>query len=211
MVAANGEGELEMKADLPEGLLGHPDGDVRCWWCGTDPLYIDYHDHEWAVPTHDDRGLFEKLCLEGFQAGLSWLTILRKRAALREVFAGFDPGVVASFDESDVRRLLDDARIVRNRSKIEAVVINARTYLELVASEGTLDALVWSFAPTWRPAPSSPADIPTQTGASRALAAELKRRGFRFVGPTTTYAFMQAMGLVDDHLVGCAFRGDRGV
>jgi DNA-3-methyladenine glycosylase I len=171
----------------------------RCWWCGDDPLYVAYHDEEWGRPVHDDRLLFEKLCLEGFQAGLSWITILRKRERFREVFAGFDPGVVARYGDDDVARLLNDAGIIRHRGKIEATIANAR------AMEGvnSLAGLVWSYAPAPRPAPRAPADIPAATPESAALSKELKRRGFRFVGPTTVYAFMQAMGLVDDHLEHC--------
>jgi DNA-3-methyladenine glycosylase I len=174
----------------------------RCWWAGDDPDYVAYHDTEWGQPVTDDRALFEKLCLEGFQAGLSWLTILRKRERFREVFAGFDPQVVAAYGPADVERLLGDPGIVRNRAKIEATIGNARAMLELES----LGALVWSFAPQPGPAPRTPADIPAQTPESVALSKELKRRGFRFVGPTTCYAFMQAMGLVDDHLADCPAR-----
>ena len=161
-----------------------------------------YHDTEWGRPVTDDRALFEKLCLEGFQAGLSWLTILRKRDRFRKVFGGFDPAVVASFGPADVDRLLTDTGIVRNRAKVEATIGNARAMLEM----DSLSELVWSFAPGPRPAPRTPADIPAQTPASTALSRELKRRGFRFVGPTTCYAFMQAMGLVNDHLADCPVR-----
>ena len=150
----------------------------------------------------DDRALFEKLCLEGFQAGLSWITILRKRERFREVFAGFDPERVAAFGPDDVEGLLNDAGIVRNRAKIEATIGNARAMLEL----DSLSDLVWSYAPEPRPAPAGPGDIPVSTPESKALSKELQRRGFRFVGPTTVYAFMQAMGLVDDHVADCAFR-----
>jgi DNA-3-methyladenine glycosylase I len=175
---------------------------ARCWWAGDDPLYVAYHDEEWGRPVHDDRALFEKLCLEGFQAGLSWLTILRKREHFREVFCGFDPPQVAAFEEADVQRLVGDAGIVRNRAKIEATVANARAMLDVES----LDDLVWSFAPPAGPAPVVPADIPAQTAESKALSKELKRRGFRFVGPTTVYAFMQSMGLVNDHLADCPAR-----
>ena len=175
---------------------------TRCWWCGDDPLYVAYHDTEWGRPVHDDRALFEKLCLEGFQAGLSWLTILRKRERFREVFAGFDPERVAAFDEHDVERLMADAGIVRNRAKIEATIGNARAMRDIES----LDALAWSYAPEPGPAPQGPEDIPAQTPASKALSKELLRRGFRFVGPTTVYAFMQSMGLVNDHVADCDFR-----
>ena len=175
---------------------------TRCWWCGDDPLYVAYHDDEWGRRVHDDRALFEKLCLEGFQAGLSWITILRKRDRFREVFAGFDPQAVAAFGPGDVERLMADAGIVRNRAKIEATISNARAMLEL----DSLDELVWSYAPQPGPAPGGPADIPASTTESKALSKELQRRGFRFVGPTTVYAFMQSMGLVNDHVAGCDFR-----
>lgn len=193
--------------ELSDGLVRHDDGRVRCWWCGTDPAYVAYHDDEWGRPVHDDTRLFEKLCLEGFQAGLSWLTILRKRPAFRVAFADFDPEVVARFDEHDVDRLVADAAIVRHRGKIHAVLANARATNDLVAAGGSLDALVWDFAPDSHRAPATIDDVPTTIPEAVALAGELKRRGFRFVGPTTVYAFMQSMGLVDDHLRGCAMRG----
>jgi DNA-3-methyladenine glycosylase I len=183
------------------------DGVSRCAWCVGDPLYERYHDDEWGVPVRDDTRLFEKLCLEGFQAGLSWLTILRKRPALRAAFRGFDPEIVAAFGDVDVERLLGDASIVRHRGKIEATVNNARRYLELVEETGSLADHVWSFAPEVAPPPPrSLVDIPASTPESTALSHDLKRRGWRFVGPTTCYAFMQAMGLVDDHLIGCDLR-----
>jgi DNA-3-methyladenine glycosylase I len=178
----------------------------RCWWAGEDPEYVAYHDTEWGRPVTDDRALFEKLCLEGFQAGLSWLTILRKRPRFREVFAGFDPAVVAGFGPADVTRLLNDPGIVRNRAKVEATIGNARAMLEL----DSLGELVWSFAPPARSAPRAPADIPAQTAESKALSKALKGHGFRFVGPTTCYAFMQAMGLVNDHLADCESRDMAG-
>ncbi len=185
------------------GLRRHPDGRSRCWWCGDDPAYVAYHDTEWGRPVHDEQQLFEKLCLEAFQAGLSWLTILRRREALRAAFAGFDPELVAAFSEADVTRLLGDASIVRNRAKILATIGNARALLELRRRGGHLGALVWSFAPAPAGRPRHPDDIPARTPASTALARSLKDHGFRFVGPVTAYAFMQAMGLVDDHLDGC--------
>jgi DNA-3-methyladenine glycosylase I len=187
------------------GLRVGPDGVARCWWCGADPDYVAYHDAEWGRPVADGDRLFEKLCLEGFQAGLSWLTILRKRPAFRAAFAGFDVDAVARFDAADVARLAADAGIVRNRAKIEATVSNARATLDLGGPE-TLSSLVWSFAPAARPAPRTAADIPTVTPESTALSKALKRHGFRFVGPTTAYALMQAMGVVNDHLAGCAAR-----
>ncbi len=179
------------------------DGIVRCWWAGTDPLYADYHDGEWGFPVTDDVRLFEKLSLEGFQAGLSWLTILRKRENFRLAFAGFDIHRVAGFEEADVARLLNDAGIVRHRGKIEATINNARRTLELTDEYGSFASYAWSHAPD-RSEP--PTDLPSITPESTAMSKDLKRRGWRFVGPTTVYAFMQAMGLVNDHVVGCAVR-----
>jgi DNA-3-methyladenine glycosylase I len=196
---------------LAEGLVVNEDGVVRCWWGGGDHLeYRAYHDDEWGMPVTDDVRLFEKLVLEGFQSGLSWLTILRKRDAFRRAFAGFDFRVVARFGATDVERLLDDASIVRHRGKIESTINNARRALELVEAEGSLAALVWRFEPPDADRPSAMTRDAlmelAQTDASRALAKELKRRGWSFVGPTTVYAFMQAMGLVNDHLEGCDAR-----
>jgi DNA-3-methyladenine glycosylase I len=178
---------------VTEGLV-----DGRCWWGASTPEYVVYHDEEWGRPVHDDRALFERLCLEAFQSGLSWLTILRKREAFRAAFAGFEIERVAAFGDDDVARLMADAGIVRNRAKIEAAIANARAAAGLPLGE-----LLWSFAPASRPRPRTPADIPAVTPESTAMAKELKRRGFRFVGPTTAYALMQACGLVDDHLEGC--------
>ncbi len=189
-----------------EDLLTGDDGRVRCGWCGTDPLYVAYHDEEWGRPVTDDTRLFEKLCLEGFQAGLSWLTILRKRPAFRAAFADFDPATVAAFDEGDVDRLLADAGIVRHRGKITAAISNAARALELEAEVGSLSDHVRSFVPpevAEAPRPRSLAGVPTSTRESSALSRDLKRRGWRFVGPTTVYAFLQAMGVVDDHVEGC--------
>lgn len=176
---------------------------VRCWWCGSDPEYVRYHDSEWGVAVTDDRLLFEKLSLEGFQSGLSWITILRKRPAFREVFFDFDPKRVSAFKAVDVRRLLRDARIVRHRGKIEAVVNNARAYEELVAREGSLARFAWGFAPARSPVRRNRVEIPSTTAESVAFSKELRRRGWRFVGPTTAYAFFQAMGLVNDHVRDC--------
>jgi DNA-3-methyladenine glycosylase I len=177
----------------------------RCWWAGTAPEYVRYHDEEWGRPEHDGRALYEKHCLEAFQSGLSWLTILRKRENFRAAFAGFEPERVAAFGDADVARLMADAGIIRNRAKIEASIANARAVLEL---DVPLSELLWSFAPdpTTRPAPAGPDDVPAVTAESTAMAKELKRRGFRFVGPTTAYALMQACGLVNDHLAGCVAR-----
>ncbi|MBI5162027.1 MAG: DNA-3-methyladenine glycosylase I [Micrococcales bacterium] len=181
------------------------DGLARCGWAGSDPEYLRYHDEEWGRPLHGDRPLFEKLVLEGFQAGLSWLTILRRRTAFRRAFAGFDIDAVAAFDDLDRGRLMADATIIRNRAKIEAAIGNARVMRDLVADDpGALDRLVWRFAPPPRThPPASLADLPATTAASTALSAELKRHGLRFVGPTTMYALMQSAGLVDDHVAGC--------
>ena len=183
-------------------LVVGDDGRARCSWGASTPDYVRYHDEEWGKPVRDADGLFERLCLEAFQSGLSWLTILRKREAFRAAFAGFSIAAVARFGERDVERLLGDAGIVRNRAKIEAAIANARA----AAAIDDLGALIWSFAPDGRPAPRSFADVPAVTPESTALAKELKRRGFRFVGPTTAYALMQACGLVNDHIEGCAAR-----
>jgi DNA-3-methyladenine glycosylase I len=184
---------------------------VRCAWVPEgDPLYVSYHDEEWGVPSHDDRYLFEMLVLEGAQAGLSWTTILRKRENYRRAFVGFEPTAVARFGASDVERLLGDEGIVRNRAKIEAAIANAHATLAVQEELGSLDALLWSFvggAPVqngW----ASLGEIPAETAESRAMSKELKRRGFRFVGPTTLYAFMQAAGLVNDHVMSCFRYGE---
>lgn len=182
------------------------DGVTRCWWGASDPLYRRYHDTEWGRAVHRDRALYEKLCLEGFQAGLAWITILRKREHFRQAFRAFDPIVVARFGARDVRRLLADAGIVRHRGKIEAAIHNAAHVLEIRRECGSFSRYIWSYAPRPRAAPRGRTSIPAVTPASRALSADLRRRGFRFVGPTTAYAFMQAMGLVNDHLAGCDFR-----
>ena len=178
------------------------DGVARCPWAGSDPLNREYHDTEWGVPVHGERGLFERITLEAFQSGLSWLTILRKRPAFRAAFAGFDADAVAAFGDADVQRLMGDAEIVRNRAKIEAARANARAVVAL-RDEGGLDRLVWSHQPEPGPAPRTTADLAAITPASRALAKDLKAHGLVFVGPTTAQALMQAVGLVDDHLAGC--------
>lgn len=188
------------------GLVRHLDGIARCWWCGNDPLYVAYHDDEWARPVHDDQRLFEKICLEGFQSGLSWLTILRKRDNFRRAFADFMPSVVAKFGEPDIARLVADAGIIRHRGKIESVINNARRYADLVAEYGSLSAFVWGFAPGDATAARTKSQIAASTPESTALSRELKRRGWSFVGPTTMYAFMQSVGVVNDHLVGCSAR-----
>jgi DNA-3-methyladenine glycosylase I len=195
-----------MAAD--DGIRVGDDGVARCWWADSAPEYRAYHDTEWGFPVADDTRLFEKLSLEGFQAGLSWLTILRKRPAFRRAFAGFDFEQVAAFDDGDVARLLADAGIVRHRGKIEAVINNARRAVELRDAEGSLAHYLWTFAPAARGGRLDRAGLAElgHTADSKALAKDLKRRGWRFVGPTTVYAFMQAMGMVNDHLDGCHAR-----
>jgi DNA-3-methyladenine glycosylase I len=180
-----------------------PDGKLRCPWGLSAPEYVAYHDEEWGRPLHGDTAIFERLCLEGFQSGLSWLTILRKRENFRAAFAGFEPRTVAAFGEPDVARLMADTGIVRNRAKINAVITNAGAALGLAAG---LDALVWKYAGEPGPAPRTLADVPATTPAAKALSAELKRHGFTFTGPVTAYATMQACGIVNDHLVGCFCR-----
>jgi DNA-3-methyladenine glycosylase I len=181
-----------------------PDGKPRCRWCSAAPEFCAYHDAEWGFPVDDDQRLFEKLCLESFQSGLSWRTILTKRDNFRQAFRGFDFERVARFGERDVKRLLGDAGIVRHRGKIEAAINNARRARELVKQEGSLARFVWSYEPD--PAQLPPPQSVSTSAASVALSKELKRRGWKFVGPTTVYAFMQAMGLVNDHVEGCVTR-----
>jgi len=182
-----------------------PDGRPRCRWCAAAPEFFAYHDREWGFPVGDDIRLFEKLCLESFQSGLSWRTILAKRENFRAAFAGFDFRKVARFDEADVARLLADAGIVRHRGKIEAVINNARRCCELVEDEGSLAAFVWRYEPQGElPPPQSRSTSPESVAMSK----ELKKRGWKFVGPTTVFAFMQAMGLVNDHVEGCALRDE---
>jgi DNA-3-methyladenine glycosylase I len=190
------------------GVARADDGRKRCGWSLSTPEYVAYHDDEWGRPVTDDALLYEKICLEGFQSGLSWLTILRKREAFRRAFAGFDPEVVASFGTGDVQRLLADAGIVRHRGKIEAAIANAGATLRARESHGSLAALVWSFEPPrrGRPVPKLLGELPATTAESTALSKALKQLGFRFVGPTTAYAAMQALGVVNDHLAGCHVR-----
>jgi DNA-3-methyladenine glycosylase I len=189
-------------ASLPSG----PDGRARCGWVGDDPMYRRYHDDEWGVPVRGEQPLFERIALETFQSGLSWITVLKRRDGFRSAFAGFDPQRVAEFDDADIERLMNDATIIRNRRKIVSTIANARALREWHRDEPDgLDRLVWSFARVvdQRARPVSAADIPTHTDSSRALADALKERGFQFVGPTTMYALLQATGVVDDHTVGC--------
>lgn len=189
-----------------KSLTKGTDGLNRCWWCGDDPLYMRYHDAEWGRPVHNDTRLFEKICLEGFQSGLSWITILRKRENFRAAFAGFDFHKVAKFGPGDVERLLQNEGIIRHRGKIEATINNASRAIETVSEFGSLDKYFWSFQPEKSKNPAVRSDIPAETAASKALSKALKKRGWKFVGPTTCYAFMQAMGMVNDHLEGCHVR-----
>lgn len=197
---------------MTKGLNVGSDGVSRCWWCGDDDFYQGYHDNEWGNPITDDRTLFEKICLEGFQSGLSWITILRKRENFRAGFANFEFRRIAEFNEQDVERLLGDAGIVRHRGKIESTINNARRAIELVEEAGSLSAFFWSFEPD--PASRPPVidhasmSVIGKSPESVALSKALKKRGWSFVGPTTAYAFMQAMGLVNDHLEGCHRRDD---
>jgi DNA-3-methyladenine glycosylase I len=198
-----------VSSGLPGGPLVGEDGLPRCPWAATHPLNLLYHDTEWGVPVHGEAPLFERISLEAFQAGLSWLTILSKRPAFREAFAGFDPDAVARFSDDDVERLMGDARIVRNRAKIEAARANARAVVAL-REDGGLDRLIWSHRPPPGPPPRTTADLVASTPESKALSADLKGRGLVFVGPTTAHALMQAVGLIDAHLAGCHGRGGLG-
>ncbi len=189
---------------LPQTAIRHEDGIHRCPWCGTDPIYVVYHDEEWGVPEFDDRALFEKLILDGFQAGLSWITILRKREAFREAFDGFEPQIIARYNARKLNKLMNEPRIVRNRAKIEATVTNARAYLALKERQGFSEYL-WGFVER------QPVDkalrytrqIPAETPVAQELSKDLRAKGFKFVGPTIVYAFMQAVGMVNDHLISC--------
>lgn len=185
-----------------EGIVVDDSGVARCWWAVSTDDYMAYHDNEWGVPVHDEAGLFERLTLEAFQSGLSWLTILRKREGFRAAFAGFDPDAVAAFGEADIERLMAQRSIVRNRLKIRAAVTNAQAVVRL-RDHGGLDELLWSFVPVGHRQPRTRGDVPATTAESIELAKTLKRNGFVFVGPTTAYAGMQACGLVNDHLAGC--------
>jgi DNA-3-methyladenine glycosylase I len=191
-------------------MSGSPDKISRCIWAGSEPLYLAYHDTEWGVPLHDDRRLFEMLVLEGAQAGLSWITILRKREAYRRAFNGFDPQKVARYDARKIRTLLSDAAIVRNRMKIESAIKNARAFLEVVEETGSFDAYIWQFVGgrPRRNAWKAHGEIPARTDESDAMSRDLKKRGFSFVGSTICYAFMQATGMVNDHVIDCfRYRG----
>ena len=189
----------------PRAVVRHEDGRLRCAWCGTDPLYVKYHDDEWGVPSHDDHHLFEMLCLEGAQAGLSWSTILRKRDNYRKAFDNFDAQKMARYTAARMERLLQDPGIVRNRLKVQAFVLNARVFLETVAEHGTFDRYIWQFAPTAkrRKRPRYMSDFVVSTPESDAMSKDLGKKGFKFVGTTICYAYMQAVGLVDDHQQRC--------
>lgn len=194
----------DREAQLRRSVLQHDDGVLRCAWCGTDPLYVAYHDAEWGVAVHDDALLFEMLCLEGAQAGLSWITVLRKRERYRKVLDGFDAARMARYTPARIERLMQDAGIIRNRLKLESLVSNARAYLQLGGGEGGLEALLWSFAPPQaRRRPRTLGKLPVSTPQSDAMSRALKKAGFRFVGTTICYAFMQAVGIVDDHQARC--------
>ncbi|MCB1044119.1 MAG: DNA-3-methyladenine glycosylase I [Acidobacteria bacterium] len=190
---------------MSNGLFRGDDGKLRCWWCSATPTYQDYHDHEWGYPVHDDRRLFEKICLEGFQSGLSWLTILNKREAFRAAFCDFDIYKVSQFGEHEVNQMLVNQGIVRHRGKIEATINNAKRALEMVTEYGSLSDFFWRYQPAKRERHLTRSDLANMATSpeSIALSKDLKRRGWKFVGPTTVYAFMQAMGLVNDHLEGC--------
>lgn len=190
------------------GLITDEQNNTRCWWCGGDPLYVHYHDKEWGKPVTDDFRLFEKICLEGFQAGLSWITILRKRENFRAAFYDFDFNKVATFGEKEIEELLQNEGIIRHRGKIEATINNAQRAQEMVEKEGSLSAYFWSYKPESHAQPQSKKEIAGSTEISKALSKDLKKRGWKFVGPTTCYAFMQAMGLVNDHIKGCEFSKD---
>ena len=191
-----------------DGAVVGDDGRARCPWAATNPINRDYHDTEWGLPVRGEQALLERISLEAFQSGLSWLTILRKRPAFRAAFRDFDADQIAAFDASDIERLMGDAEIVRNHAKIVATIANARATIQLRDDTG-LDALIWSYRIDDPPAPRTSAEVPTTSPESKALARDLKRRGFSFVGPTTAHALMEAIGLVDTHLAGCHRRGCR--
>jgi len=196
----NGRGLL-----MGNGLILGDDGKQRCYWCGDDPLYVRYHDEEWGKSVTDDVRLFEKICLEGFQAGLSWITILRKRENFRAAFDGFDFNIVQHYTQQNIDQLIENAGIIRHRGKIEATINNAARAVEMVEEFGGLSDYFWRFKPDNHIRPKSQADVQATSPESIALSKDLKKRGWKFVGPTTCYAFMQAMGLVDDHIDGCEY------
>ncbi|MDF1844903.1 MAG: DNA-3-methyladenine glycosylase I [Rubripirellula sp.] len=193
--------DLASNTDL--GINTDLDGRPRCWWCGNDPLYVRYHDTEWGLPVRNDQRIYEKICLEGFQAGLSWITILRKREAFRQRFANFDFTKVAHFNPQQVAKLVTDAAIIRHRKKIESAINNAQRAIEMIDTEGSITNFVWQFQPRRSVIRTTKEQIPALTDESTALSKELKRRGWSFVGPTTCYAMMQSLGMVNDHLRSC--------
>ncbi len=198
-----------MDAPLPEGLIRHPDGCPRCWWAGQDPLYVAYHDTEWGVPEYESRALYEKLILDGFQAGLSWITILKRREGFRAAFDGFSPEIVARYTDADIARLMADTGIIRNRAKIVGTIAGARAWLRIEESGPGFSRFLWDFC-DGRPIQANPhsrADIATETEVSRRIAKALKAEGFSFCGPVIIHAFMQAVGMVNDHLTGCHRHG----
>lgn len=186
-----------------KGLITGSDGKKRCRWCGDDPLYMNYHDTEWGKHVHDDVRLFEKICLEGFQAGLSWITILKKRENFRVAFDDFNFYKVAKYNNDYIEELLQNEGIIRHRGKIEATINNAQRAIEMIDTEGSLSEYFWAFEPEAKSAPKSMSDLPSTTSESMKLSKDLKKRGWKFVGPTTAYAFMQAMGMINDHIEGC--------
>ncbi|WP_412759811.1 DNA-3-methyladenine glycosylase I [Methylobacterium litchii] len=196
---------MSVDAPLPEGLILHPDGCPRCWWAGQDPLYVAYHDTEWGVPEYESRALYEKLILDGFQAGLSWITILKRREGFRAAFDGFSPEIVARYTDADIARLMADTGIIRNRAKIVGTIAGARAWLRIEESGPGFSRFLWDFC-DGRPIQANPhsrADIATETEVSRRIAKALKAEGFSFCGPVIIHAFMQAVGMVNDHLTGC--------
>lgn len=195
-----------MTTGHPQDLTTDDHGKTRCSWCVADPIYIAYHDNEWGKPVTDDRRLFEKICLEGFQCGLSWLTILKRREGFRQAFADFDFETLAKWSSKEIDRLVQNEAIIRHRGKIEATIHNASRAIEMQAAEGSLAEFFWQFQPSDPPIPKTFADVPAMTTESKRMSKELKARGWKFVGPTTCYAFMQAMGMVNDHLPGCDWR-----
>lgn len=200
---------MSVDAPLPEGLIRHPDGCPRCWWAGQDPLYVAYHDTEWGVPEYESRALYEKLILDGFQAGLSWITILKRREGFRAAFDGFSPEIVARYTDADIARLMADTGIIRNRAKIVGTIAGARAWLRIEESGPGFSRFLWDFC-DGRPIQANPhsrADIATETEVSRRIAKALKAEGFSFCGPVIIHAFMQAVGMVNDHLTGCHRHG----
>lgn len=193
-------------SDSIKGLIEGQDGLKRCWWCGEDEQYMRYHDEEWGKPIIDDRHLFEKICLEGFQAGLSWLTILRKRDNFRAAFDNFECSIVAQCGESQIEKLLQDEGIIRHRGKIEATINNAQKALEMIEEFGSLSEYFWRYKPDEHSPPLTMSHIPSKTEISVLMSKDLKKRGWKFVGPTTAYAFMQSVGIVNDHIDGCHVR-----